>query len=521
MVDLDSKGSLFTVSRGVTLTLGNNVTLRGLSGNEASLVHVNGGGTLVMEDGSRISGNRHGNPGGGVYVDNHGAFTLNGGVISDNSASSGGGVYVSDSGEFTKQSGGVIYGWDAPSTALRNTVDDDGCAVYISADRKRNGTVGEGVTLDSAVSGAVGGWIDLVPAKLSLAESLGWIDENVVEGGVYIVALYNDESLAPYTLSCNGKNVNIILTGGAAGRKVSLNSNGCLFTVESGVTLTLGSNVILWGRSGNTDSLVKVNSGGKLVMEDDSKISGNSVTNTGSVYGGGVYVNGGTFTMNGGAISGNTVSSYGDNVTYGGGVYVSDNSTFTMSGGTISDNTASSTDPALGSCGGGVYNKGTFTMSDGTISGNTSSSYYSYGGGVANAGTFTMSGGTISGNTASSFSSGTDANANGGGVANAGTFTMSGGTISGNIASPSSSYYSGGGGVYNQEGTFTKSGQSTIYGDTDTTHTAGSTENTAQSGNGHAVYVYVSSSSFKKRNTTAGPGVDLDSAKDGAAGGWE
>jgi hypothetical protein len=63
----------------------------------------------------------------------------------------------------------------------------------------------------------------------------------------------------------------------------------------------------------------------------------------------------------------------------------------------------------------------------------------------------------------------------------------------------------GGGGVYFLGGSFTKKG-GTIYGDTDTAHTAGSTENTASSGNGHAVYLYNSS---KKRNSTAGPTVNL------------
>jgi hypothetical protein len=75
---------------------------------------------------------------------------------------------------------------------------------------------------------------------------------------------------------------------------------------------------------------------------------------------------------------------------------------------------------------------------------------------------------------------------------------------------------SGGGGVYNSFDftIFTKTG-GTIYGDTDTTHTAGSTENTATSGNGHAVYNY---DGGKKRNSTAGPGVNLDS---GIAANWE
>jgi hypothetical protein len=133
---------------------------------------------------------------------------------------------------------------------------------------------------------------------------------------------------------------------------ISLSSNGSLFTMESGVTLTLHNNVSLLGQS-HYYPLVQVNIGGTLEMKAGSKISGN----TSSSYGGGVYVADGTFIMSGGTISGNTSSSS----SYGGGVYV-DSGTFTMSGGTISGNTSSS------SYGGGVcVNNGTFTKQSGGI----------------------------------------------------------------------------------------------------------------------------------------------------------
>jgi hypothetical protein len=139
-------------------------------------------------------------------------------------------------------------------------------------------------------------------------------------------------------------------------------------------------------------------------------------------------------------------------------------------------------------------------MSGGTISGNTSS--YSGGGVYIQDGTFTMSGGTISDNSASSM---------GGGVSVAGgAFTMSGGTISGNSAN------NGGGVDVYSNGTFTKQSGGIIYG----SNASGSLKNTATVGSyGHAVYV--SSSPDKKRNTTAGVGVTLDSGIDGSAGGWE
>ncbi|MDR1220885.1 MAG: InlB B-repeat-containing protein [Treponema sp.] len=297
-----------------------------------------------------------------------------------------------------------------------------------------------------------------LPSDLSLAESLTWIASNAMEGGDYTIALKNNETIAPKTLSYSGKNVRITLNGGSVERTVSLSSNGSLFTVASGVTLALGNNITLQGRSNNTSSsLVLVTDGGTLVMNTGSTMSGN--TSSSSV--GGVYVyHGGTFTMSGGTISGNTAS-------VGGGVYVS-SGTFTMSGGTISGNTASNT-------GGGVY-------------------VYS--------GTFTMSGGTISGNIASSAGGG------GGGVyVYSGTFTMSGGTISGNTASNA-----GGGVLVDGAGMFIKQSGGIIYG----SDASDSLKNTAAS-YGHAVY----SSGGKERNTTAGTGVILNSGTSGSSGGWE
>jgi hypothetical protein len=82
---------------------------------------------------------------------------MSGGDISGNTSGSyGGGVYVS-SGTFIKQSGGIIYGWDA-SDSLKNTAASRGHAVYVSSAMQRNNTVGEGVFLDSGKSGSAGGW---------------------------------------------------------------------------------------------------------------------------------------------------------------------------------------------------------------------------------------------------------------------------------------------------------------------------------------------------------------------------
>ncbi|MDR2444788.1 MAG: InlB B-repeat-containing protein [Spirochaetaceae bacterium] len=378
----------------------------------------------------------------------------------------------------TVESSGTV-GSDMPSDPTRSGYSFGG---WYTA---QNGGGGQftGSTVVSANITVYAKWAAIiqVPSDLSLTEALEWIESNAAQGMEYAITLKEDEAVeAPLqTLSYSVRGVTVTLKGGNSMRTLTLYAPGSLFTVGSGLTLKLGINVTLQGYANNNVALVNVLSGGTLLMSANSKITGNTL-------GGGVTVGtNGVFKMSDGEISGNSSS-------IGGGVH--NLGTFTMSGNAkVSGNTASSG-------GGGVHNSGTFTMSGyAEISGNTASS----GGGLYNLSTFTMSGyAEISGNTASS----------GGGVCalSSSQFTMEGGTISGNTAST-------GGGVYVNGGTFTKSGQSTIYGDTDTTHTAGNTENTALSGDGHAVYVYFN----RKRNSTAGPDVNLDSTKTGTTGGWE
>jgi hypothetical protein len=238
--------------------------------------------------------------------------------------------------------------------------------------------------------------------------------------------------------------------------------------VGDGVTLTL-RNITFKGITTNNKALITVDTGGKLVMEDGAFITGN-INDTSSAYGGGVYVDGGSFEMSGGEISGNKVRG-SNNLSNGGGVLMNDGS-FMMTGGKISDNTAHTS-------GGGVKLwSGTFTMHGGEISNNTADNgggavsmgsnasfimtggkisqneATSYGGGVESDGTFEMSGGEISGNKVNLNKGIGSSRGFGGGVyVSYGTFTMKGGKISGNNTN-----YLGGGGVYVSYGTFTMHG---------------------------------------------------------------
>jgi fibronectin type 3 domain-containing protein len=357
------------------------------------------------------------------------------------------------------------------------------------------------------------------------ASALSWISTNAVSGDSFKIILGASEYISSSkSLDYSGKTVGITLLGSGSNKSLlNANVNGSMFTVSSGVTLTLDENISLVG------FYVNVSNGGFLIMNEGAKITGSYVSvgssgtftmSGGEITGGGVSVGSGTFTMSGGEISGNS----GSGVSVGSG-------TFTMSGGKISGNTASYKKNSYGDeifLGGGVYvDSGTFTMNGGEISGNnTFSSFYGnngYGGGVyVDSGTFTMSGGKISGNTASSTKY-----SYGGGVyvSHNGTFTMNGGEISGNTASSTSPpNFSCGGGVYVvvgvDSGTFTKSGGGIITGYTSDTvngNVVKTSSGVVQSDRGHAVYC----NNGMCRETTAGPTVNLDSSKSGAEGGWE
>jgi hypothetical protein len=100
-----------------------------------------------------------------------------------------------------------------------------------------------------------------------------------------------------------------------------------------------------------------------------------------SNFGGGVYVEGGKFSMKGGTVSGISVSGSG------GGVCVKEGGEFIMDGGMVGNSIAAS-------CGGGVYvPSGTFTM-NGNSAANDGGGVY-----IMNGGIYTKNGGTVTDNT--------------------------------------------------------------------------------------------------------------------------
>jgi hypothetical protein len=540
-------------SSGGGVTVGGTFTMSGgeISGNTTSGsgggVYVNG--TFIMYDGE-ISGNTASNTnssnsdfgGGGVYVSSNATFTMYDGKISGNTASSS----VSGNGSARSSGGGVGVRFDA-------TFNMEGGAISGNIATATSGTGSA-----ESYGGGVGG---------TLTMTGGTITGNTASngGGVYGSLTMTGGTISSNTASGSGGGVYAAfglftmsggeISGNAASGNGNFSGGGGVY-VDSGTSFTMSSGEISGNTADNSGGGVRVRDG-NIAIEDGyftmegGEISGNTASGTGnysggggvygsltmtggtipgntaSSYGGGVY---GSLTMNGGTISGNTASSgggvvishYGTSIMYdgkisgntasgtgdyfgGGGVYV-DSGIFAMEGGEISGNTASS--------GGGVVisRYGTsFNMYDGKISGNTASGtgdYFGGGGVYVDSGVFVMEGGEISGNTAS----GTGNHSGGGGVyaSSYGRFVMKGGEISGNTAS---SY---GGGVRVRSGT-TLDDASLKTGGTITGY-AGNTVNgnvvknsygTVLNDRGHAVFLDVNDSILYRRETTAGPTMNI------------
>jgi len=212
-------------------------------------------------------------------------------------------------------------------------------------------------------------WVSapIEPPGATLVEKLAYIRSNAGDGVVYDIVVDNNEYIDPQTVGTLGRNITVIIHSASSGdiKTIQLESVGNLFTVDNNITLIL-QNIVLKGMSNNTKALVWIGTGGKMILNSGSKITLN--TNTSGEMGGGIYLSGSVLEMNEGAeIIGNINST---RYSYGGGIYVADNSSVRIYGGLISENKCTGSSYRNG---GGIYIKSnsTVTMSGGTISKNT------------------------------------------------------------------------------------------------------------------------------------------------------
>ena len=382
------------------------------------------------------------------------------------------------------------------------------------------------MTFGSCGDGAGGGgtgkvWLDRADGSSTQYDNLFMtmlnitLDQMMGKGSTYTIRIYEDQN-PPYL---NVPLSNISITIKAPGSPITINCDGdddsaLLFQLEDSSSMTIDSGITIKGITWNAAFEVGgfhsgAETGATLVLNEGVFITGfqnaiivnfedSLVTLNGAIIKDfteiGVSLDeGAKLIMNKGEISGKAAI----NVHFW-GVFLDHNAEFIMNGGTISGSNTGDT------CGVIVNSSAAFTMNGGKITGNK----YEIGAGVMNEGTFIMTGGEISGNAAERA---------GGGVYSSGhdaSITMTGGTITGNSAKL-------GGGVYNanfEESVFKKTG-GTITGIDDVNGNRASEA-------GHAVISDHNARgganpAFNVRNSTADPGIPMDSLIDYPDGGWD
>jgi predicted outer membrane repeat protein len=275
-VQLSVNNNNIFAPQGVTLRL-SNIILKGITNTPCSIIYVLGGGTLIIDDGTVITGNSviSGYDGSGVYVDENSTLIMNGGKITGNNGTIACGVGLSDTSTFI-MNGGEISG---------NTANDMGGGVVVFS----------GSTFIMH-EGKING---------NTANDMG--------GGVLIF-----------------RNGNFIMNGGEISGNTSENGGGVmLVTVDnSSESLTMNGGIIKGNSASDTgggiyavDRTLTQNGGGSRITV--SIIGGEIINNT-AKYGGGIALYNSRLTKTGGYIAGtdgginanNSTQNEGDAILY-------------------------------------------------------------------------------------------------------------------------------------------------------------------------------------------------------------
>ena len=288
-----------------------------------------GKGTITMSGDATIDGNLATMGGGGVYLNtelaswtgNEAVLTMNGGTISNNTASG-----PNATGEIVGGGGGI------------------GAVLYDeSPDPNYNAIVINGGTITGNRAEVGGAGIYVTNGKVSIKDSV--ISNNIAKG------ILADKATSGGGITVNGNKSVLDVTNSTISGNYA--TSGCgIYAADTKVTMN-DSNI-----SKNTAS----KGGGIYANAGEFAMTGGSIANnTASAGGGGVRLfNGAKFTMNSGHIVGNTAASDG------GGVYSYKNTEFIMNGGEIVGNTSTN-----GNGGGMLNHTATFIMNGGKLYGNS------------------------------------------------------------------------------------------------------------------------------------------------------
>ena len=352
-----------------------------IMGGELTLTNCKGTGK-VIHNSSR---------GTGVQVESGGKFNLYGGTITQNNADYGGGVLVGSGTTFNMYGGSIT----------NNTADGDkgygggGVCVKGGIFNMHDGTIAANKATDYTGKGNGGGVSVVNGGRFTMNDgTIGGTsadrDYNQAKGnggGVYV---------SGSTFEMKGS-ASVAYNKAIKGNSSSGGDGGGVYVKENGEFIMHKTASVTGNTATNKGGGVYVSvsgQGSKFEMNDDASVTGNTTTGnqTGdNGNGGGVYMEKGTFDMNGNASVKNNETA---TKSYGGGVYVESSGTFNMNGGktSVSENRAYN--------GGGVFvSNGTFAMnSTASVTKNKATQY----GGVfvSDNATFTVSDRpTVTGNT--------------------------------------------------------------------------------------------------------------------------
>jgi hypothetical protein len=284
-ISLASQGSLFTVGAADSepVFILRDITLKGISGNNAALLRVDGG-ALIMEDRSLVTGNTNSSSrGGGVYFAG-GTFTLR------DSASVSGNTASSDSGDSSDSYGGGVF-MAGGTLAMQDNASVSGNTANSSASFYAY-SFGGGVYFEGGgnftMQGSASVSGNTVNSSAIASTIMNWAAHSFAYGGGV-----DFEGGGNFTMQDSASVTRNTAYSYASGYK---NTNDS-FTYGGGVHFGGGGNFTMQDNasaSGNTaNSAASSNSG--------SSNPGNRVS-----YGGGVYVAGGTSALikSGGVIYG-------------------------------------------------------------------------------------------------------------------------------------------------------------------------------------------------------------------------
>ena len=384
-----SVGPVFEVPTGNnTLTLTNCTGDGRIKCDSSSGVYVSGGtlnlysGQIANSKGQTGTGSKK--YGGGVYV-NNGFFNMYGGTITENDADYGGGVYVKN-GTFNMYGGTIKNNKSYGGSGAGVYVEKNGNFIMKNTASVTGNMIGYGSTAGYGGGVYVNAGTFEMHNNASVKDNTANNSSGSSGGGVYV------NSGGTFEMHNNAS-----VTGNKA-TNGTLNGAGVYVTGGSGTTFIMHNNASVTGNTAtNNGGGVYVSVSGKdskFEMNDDASVTGNTTTGnqTGdNGNGGGVYMEKGTFDMNGNASVKNNETAA---KSYGGGVYVGSSGTFNMNGEktSVSENWAYN--------GGGVFvSNGTFAMnSTASVTKNAATQY----GGVfvSDNATFTVSDRpTVTGNT--------------------------------------------------------------------------------------------------------------------------